>query len=154
MTMGLRIFVFAIAILAGHPLWGQQTSGAASPSLHALFAAAWDYEPIKNEMHAVIKEIGFEGTFPEFLEFLRTDPRFYFQDPNELLKEYRDASKRIDPELVKLFSKLPRAPYGVKPIPPEISPDNTTAYYSRPAADGSRAGTYFVNYIASEKATP
>ena len=66
MTMGLRIFVFAIAILAGHPLWGQQTSRAASSSLHALFAAAWDYEMKENPTFAsVLGDRRFNDRWPD-----------------------------------------------------------------------------------------
>ncbi len=105
---------------------------------------------IRDEMMGIIAEVGFEGTFQEFLEHLRTDPQFYFDNPDDLYQEYLATSKRIDPELVKLFGKLPRMPYGVKPIPDSIAPDTTTAYYSRPAADGSRAGIYWVNLYMPE----
>ena len=105
---------------------------------------------IRDEMMKVIEEVEFDGDFQAFLEYLRTDPQFYFDDPEELYREYLATSKRIDPELVKLFGKLPRMPYGVKPIPDAIAPDTTTAYYSRPAADGSRAGFYYVNLYKPE----
>jgi prolyl oligopeptidase len=100
---------------------------------------------IRGEMEEVISEVGFEGSFRDFLVFLRTDPQFYYDNPEDLYEAYLATSKRIDPELVKLFGLLPRMPYGVKPIPDAVAPDTTTAYYSRPAADGSRAGTYWVN---------
>jgi prolyl oligopeptidase len=105
---------------------------------------------IRDEMMGVIEEVGFDGTFQEFLEYLRTDPQFYFDNPEDLYQEYLATSKRIDPELVKLFGKLPRMPYGVKPIPDSIAPDTTTAYYSRPAGDGSLAGIYWVNLYKPE----
>ncbi len=105
---------------------------------------------IRDEMMAVIAEVGFEGSFNDFLEYLRTDPQFYYDNPEDLYEAYLATSKRIDPELVKLFGKLPRMPYGVKPIPDSIAPDTTTAYYSRPAADGSRAGIYWVNLYRPE----
>jgi uncharacterized protein (DUF885 family) len=105
---------------------------------------------IRDEMQLIIAEVGFEGSFHDFLEYLRTDPQFYFETPEELYQEYLATSKRIDPELVKLFGMLPRMPYGVKPIPDSIAPNTTTAYYSRPAADGSRAGTYYVNLYRPE----
>ena len=105
---------------------------------------------IRGEMEAVIAEVGFEGDISAFNEFLRTDPQFYFDTPEALLEAYQAVSKRLDPELVKLFGKLPRIPYGVRPIPDEIAPDTTTAYYMPPAADGSRPGWYYVNLYQPE----
>jgi len=105
---------------------------------------------IRDEMQLIIDELEFDGDFQEFLAFLRTDPQFYYDDPDDLYEAYLATSKRIDPELVKLFGTLPRMPYGVKPIPDSVAPDTTTAYYSRPAADGSRAGIYWVNLYKPE----
>ena len=105
---------------------------------------------IRDEMQLIIDDVEFDGDFQAFLTFLRTDPQFYYEDPDELYQAYLATCKRIDPELVKLFGKLPRMPYGVKPIPAATAPDTTTAYYSRPAADGSRAGTYWVNLYMPE----
>ena len=105
---------------------------------------------IRGEMQKIIEEVEFDGSFQDFLVFLRTDPQFYYDNPDDLYQAYLATSKRIDPELVNLFGVLPRMPYGVKPIPDAIAPDTTTAYYSRPAADGSRAGTYWVNLYKPE----
>jgi prolyl oligopeptidase len=105
---------------------------------------------IREEMETIIKDVEFEGSFQDFLVFLRTDPQFYYDNPDDLYEAYLATCKRIDPELVHLFGKLPRMPYGVKPIPDSIAPDTTTAYYSDPAADGSRAGIYWVNLYRPE----
>ncbi len=105
---------------------------------------------IRDQMQLIIDELEFEGDFQAFLQFLRTDPQFYYDTPEELFEAYLATSKRIDPELVKLFGKLPRMPYGLRPIPKNIAPDTTTAYYSSPAADGSRAGFYYVNLYRPE----
>ena len=105
---------------------------------------------IRDEMQLVIDELEFAGSFDEFLNFLRTDSQFYYDTPEELFDGYLAVAKRIDPELVKLFGKLPRMPYGLRPIPDNIAPDTTTAYYNRPAADGSRPGYYYVNLYRPE----
>ena len=105
---------------------------------------------IRGEMQLIIDELEFDGDFADFLTFLRTDKQFYYDSPEELFEGYLAVSKRIDPELVKLFGKLPRMPYGLRPIPDNIAPDTTTAYYNRPAADGSRPGYYYVNLYRPE----
>ena len=105
---------------------------------------------IRSEMNHIIDSVGWDGTFDEFLNFLRTDPQFYFETPEELLQSYLATSKKIDPKIVPLFKVLPRMPYGIKPIPVESAPDTTTAYYMRPSADGSRAGYYYVNLYKPE----
>ena len=100
---------------------------------------------IRTEMDDVIKHSGFKGSFAEFLAFLRTDKRFYASTAEELMSRVSRVMKRMDGELPRLFKTLPRAPYGIRPVPDYIAPKTTTAYYERPAGDGSRAGFYFVN---------
>ncbi len=109
-----------------------------------------EVDRIREEMEAVIEEVNWDGSFKAFLDDLRTNPKFYYDTSEDLFEAYLATSKRIDPELVKLFKVLPSMPYGLKPIPMESAPDTTTAYYQRPAADGSRAGYYFVNLYRPE----
>jgi uncharacterized protein (DUF885 family) len=105
---------------------------------------------IRAEMEKLKDEVGFQGDLPAFFTHLRTAPEFFHSDPQALLAEYRALSRRIDPELVKVFGTLPRTPYGVIPIPAETAPDTTTAYYQRPSGDGLRAGYYYVNLYKPE----
>jgi uncharacterized protein (DUF885 family) len=105
---------------------------------------------IRGEMEKIREEVGFAGTLDAFFVHLRSDPKFYYPTGEALLEGYRALSKRIDPELVKVFRTLPRMPYGVRPIPGTSAPDTTTAYYQPGAADGSRAGFYYVNLYKPE----
>jgi len=106
---------------------------------------------IRGEMQKIIQQVGFQGSFQDFLQYLRTDPKFRYTDPERLLEAYRAMSKRIDPMLPQYFGRLPRMPYGVRPIPMESAPDTTTAYYQGPALDGTRAGYYYVNLYKPEE---
>jgi len=100
---------------------------------------------IRKEMEGIIRQVGFKGSFRDFLNFLRTDERFYYKKPEDLVTGYRDIAKRADGKLPELFAELPRNPYGVREIPEYEAPAQTTAYYLQGASDGSRAGTYWVN---------
>jgi uncharacterized protein (DUF885 family) len=100
---------------------------------------------IRSEMDAVMRRSAFHGDFAAFQNFLRTDPRFYFTRPDDLVTAYRDLCKRIEPELPRLFGKLPRAPYGVRPFPDYRAPSETSARYSPGSAGGVRPGYYVVN---------
>lgn len=106
---------------------------------------------IRGEMDRVIAQVGFKGSFQEFLSFLRTDPRFYYKDSDELLHAYMVMSKRINPLLPDYFGRLPRTPYGVRPIPESSAPFTTTAYYQPLSPDGRRPGYYYVNLYRPEQ---
>lgn len=105
---------------------------------------------IRAEMEKIKAEVGFQGSLAEFFTYLRTDPKFFHKTPDALLTAYRAIAKRIDPELVKVFKTIPRMPYGVRPIPDNIAPDTTTAYYQPGASDGTRPGYYYVNLYKPE----
>jgi uncharacterized protein (DUF885 family) len=107
---------------------------------------------IHTQMEQIFKQVGFKGSYQDFVHYLRTDPRFYYQDPQLLLEAYRNAAKRVDPLLVNEFpvSILPRVPYGVRPIPASLAPDTYPAYSVPPAGDGSVAGYVAVNLYEPE----
>ena len=99
---------------------------------------------IRAEMIAIINRVGFEGTFEDFLNFLRTDEQFYASTGEELLMHARDIAKRIDAELPKFFKTLPRTPYGVIKVPDAIAPKYTGGRYSGPSSE-TQPGFYLVN---------
>ena len=104
-----------------------------------------EVERIRAEMDSTMREAGFEGSFEEFLEFLRTDPRFYAETPEELLREAAWIAKRMDGKLPAYFGRLPRLPYGVAPVPEHLAPKYTAGRYVGPALGSDEPGWYWVN---------
>ena len=105
---------------------------------------------IRGEMEDIIREVGFEGDFSDFLEFLRTDPQFYAKTPKELLSHASYYAKKIDGRLPMLFGHLPRQPYGVAPVPDELAPFYTAGRYVSAPLEAHRGGYYWVNTHALE----
>jgi uncharacterized protein (DUF885 family) len=104
-----------------------------------------EVERIGAEMRAVMQQVKFEGDFAAFLQFLRTDPRFYAKTPEELLMRASRIAKRIDGKLPSLFNKLPRLPYTVEPVPADIAPKYTTGRYVGAPQGSTQPGIYWVN---------
>jgi len=130
------------AAYAFHVRW-QTTTNLTPQQTHAIGLS--EVRRIRAEMDRVIASTGFKGSFHDFTEFLRTDSRFFYDKPEDLVNGYRIIAKKIDPELARLFGKLPRSPYGVCPIPDFKAPSQTTAYYQPGAPSAGRPGCYFVN---------
>ncbi|MCB0412272.1 MAG: DUF885 domain-containing protein [Bdellovibrionales bacterium] len=97
---------------------------------------------IRSEMQKILKQLKFKGSLESFNQKLRTDKRHYYKTADELLASYRDIAKRADPELIKLFGKLPRLPYGVIPIPDYMAPGAPTAYYYPGNVKASQPGFF------------
>jgi len=100
---------------------------------------------IKQKMEAIIKEVGFQGSFADFLKFLRTDEQFYAKTPEQLLMIARDMAKRADAQLPRFFKTLPRKPYGVAPVPDAIAPKYTGGRYVGTSKNSTEPGYYWVN---------
>ena len=100
---------------------------------------------IRADMEAVIAETGFEGSFADFLVFLRTDPQFYAESELELMMAASYFAKQADDAMPRFFHKLPRLSYGVRPVPAAIAPNYTTARYWPGDAEQGIAGGYMVN---------
>lgn len=105
---------------------------------------------IRNEMYEVIGKTEFDGSFDEFLNFLREDRQFYAKTPEELLMKASWLAKRADGRLPAFFGKLPRQPYSVQPVPDELAPNYTGGRYSPAPPEASRGGEYWVNTYALE----
>jgi len=110
-----------------------------------------EVERIREDMNSIIDELEYDGDFAAFGEFLRSDPQFYANSQEQLLKEVAYIAKRIDYKMPGFFGKLPRQSYGIIPVPDEIAPNYTTgAYYGSPpgAANG---GAFWVNTYALDQ---
>ena len=105
---------------------------------------------IREAMEAIVSEVEFEGDLAAFIEYLRTDERFYAKTPEELLSAASRIAKRADAELPRFFGNLPRQPYGVEPVPDSIAPRYTAGRYVPAPRGGTEAGTYWVNTYALE----
>ena len=121
----------------------QTTTKLAPQEIHRI--GLEEVARIRARLEQTMREAGHAGDFASFCEFLRTDPRFYFRSGEELVKEYRDICKRIDPRLTALFGRLPRLPYGVTEVPAHSAESQTTAYYLPGTPEAARPGWFHAN---------
>ncbi len=126
-----------------YQLRGSTTTDLTPEQIHQLGLS--EVRRIRKEMDELIAAIGFKGSFEEFCTFLRTDPRFFYDEPEELVAGFRDITKRVDPELIKLFGRLPRLPYGVKAMPPPGAESAPSAYFNSGSLASGRPGWFLVN---------
>jgi uncharacterized protein (DUF885 family) len=99
---------------------------------------------IRAEMEKVAKAAGFAGR-EAFIRELRTNPKYYATSPAQLMQAAAATAKTVDGKMPGFFATLPRLPYGVREIPPEIAEGTTTAYYGQGSPASGLAGTYYVN---------
>ncbi|HKX98334.1 MAG TPA: DUF885 domain-containing protein [Steroidobacteraceae bacterium] len=117
---------------------------ATAEKIHATGLA--EVARIRAEMESIVREVGFAGSFDEFLVFLRTDPQFYAKTPEQLLWHAAWITREIDGHMPDYFGVIPRAPYTVKPVPAALAPNYTGGRYN-PGPLGA-AGEYWVNTYA------
>ncbi|MHC4081785.1 MAG: DUF885 domain-containing protein [Planctomycetota bacterium] len=122
-----------------------------------------EVDRIRQEMLEVIRSSDFrdryhvagggdeQRLFKAFLNYLRTDPRFYHTSAESLLAEYRDICKQVDPWLPRLFGRLPRLTYGVRAIPDYMAPTQTTAYYQSGDLRNAEPGWFYANTYALDQ---
>jgi len=118
--------------------------GATAKATHETGLA--EVRRIRAEMEAIVREVGFQGSFADFLKFLRTDPQFYAKTPEELLWHAAWITREIDGHMPDYFGRIPRTPYTVKPVPAALAPNYTGGRYN-PGPLGA-AGEYWVNTYA------
>jgi len=106
---------------------------------------------IRAEMQEIIEQAEFDGTFAEFIEYLRTDPQFYADSPEQLLKEAAWIAKKVDGQMPAFFRTLPRMSYGVMAVPDDLAPNYTTGRYWSAPVGGRRGGYYMVNTYALDE---
>ncbi|QCX02310.1 DUF885 domain-containing protein [Aggregatimonas sangjinii] len=119
------------------------SSGYTADAIHQI--GLKEVARIKVKMETIIAELDFKGAFDDFLNFLRTDERFYAKTPEQLLMIARDMAKRADAQLPRFFKTLPRKPYGVAPVPDAIAPKYTGGRYVGTDAESTDPGFYWVN---------
>ncbi|MEK9741263.1 MAG: DUF885 domain-containing protein, partial [Flavobacteriaceae bacterium] len=112
-------------------------------SIHSLGLS--EVARIRNQMESIIQEVGFKGTFNDFISYLRNSPEFYATSPEMLLKHARNIAKKLDEQLPRYFITLPRKPYGVAAVPASIAPKYTGGRYVGSPKNSTDPGYYWVN---------
>ena len=106
-------------------------------------------ERIHTAMRGIMQQVKFDGTLPEFFEFMRNSEQFYYPNTDEGKAAYLLEAKALidvmEAKLPEYFGLLPKAPMVVKRVEAFREKSAGKAFYQSPAKDGSRPGTYYAN---------
>ena len=100
---------------------------------------------IHGEMRDIMEQVGFEGSLQDFFEYTRTSDRFFYDSREAYLADAEAKLDAMEARLPQYFSTLPTDPLVIKPVEAFREKSAGKAFYQRPAPDGSRPGTYYVN---------
>jgi uncharacterized protein (DUF885 family) len=119
--------------------------GQSAQQIHAFGLA--EVRRLRTEIGAVGKEVGFKGTTDEFIEHLRTDPKFFFESTEALLAAYRSMPARVDPQLPRLFHSVPRMGYAVRAMTPAEAASSSAANYQVGSLALGTSGYFTINAL-------
>ncbi|MDB5697224.1 MAG: hypothetical protein JWN69_28, partial [Alphaproteobacteria bacterium] len=123
------------------------TTALDADQIHSL--GLQQVDRIHNEMRALMARIGFTGTLQQFFAKMRTDRSLFLPNTaagkQAYLAETEKANREMEALLPAWFNTLPKSSLLVKPVEPFREKSAGKAFYQRPAPDGSRPGTYYVN---------
>src|SRR5467141_2768171 len=119
--------------------------GTSAQQIHTLGLA--EVKRLRAEIGAIAKEVGFKGTTDEFIEHLRTDPKFFFESSDAVLAAYRSMPARVDPQLHKLFHSVPRMGYAVRAMTPAEAASSTAANYQIGSLPLGTSGYFTINAL-------
>jgi len=124
------------------------TTDLTADQIHAI--GLREVARIHDEMRGIMKQVGFKGDLQAFFEYARTDPKFFYTSRADYLAAVQAKADAMEAALPRFFSTLPKDPLVVKPVEAFREKSAGKAFYQRPAPDGSRPGTYYVNLYRLE----
>lgn len=99
---------------------------------------------------AIRKRVDFDGDLKAFYDFLKKDPKFKNTSARGILDGYTAIFQAIDAQLPRLFGRLPKTDYALKPIEAYRAKSAAGGYYYPAPEDGSRPGLFYVNTFEPE----
>ena len=99
---------------------------------------------IRGELETVSATLGYPGNLPGLFKYVRTDRRFYYDKPQDLLDRFKAIEARIWLGIPRLFNRRPKAPFEVRPLP-AMGEARGTGYYSLGPPDGVSPGVLYFN---------
>ena len=127
------------------------TTNLSADEIHAL--GLREIATIRQEMEAVKRQIGFQGTLEQFFDKVRTDTGSQFRYPNtesgreQYLADARTVLDSVMAVAPRYFRVLPKAPLEVRSVEKWREKTAATAFYNPPSADSTRPGIFYVNLV-------
>ena len=110
-----------------------------------------EVQRIREQMQEVMQRVGFDGDLGEFLQHLKSDPRYFWDDPEAVLADYRNVQARVEAAIPALFSRSPRAGFEIRAVQRFRADSAAAASYESPSSDGSRPGIFYLNVWDSSR---
>jgi len=121
----------------------QMTTTKETPQqIHEIGLA--EVKRIEGEMTKIAHAQGFKD-LASFRASLKTNPKTHATSREDILDRYRGYIAGMEPELPKLFGRLPKTEVVVKPVEKFREKEAAAAEYHQGTPDGSRPGQIFVN---------
>lgn len=106
---------------------------------------------ISTEMDSIKNKVGFKGDRKAFFEYMKTDPKFMpYKTPKEVLDAFENIHKRMEPNLKKLFTNVPKTPFEIRQTE-AFRAASASAEYNNGSADGTRPGIFYIPILDATK---
>jgi uncharacterized protein (DUF885 family) len=125
-------------------------SSLPTPAAEVHATGLREVQHLDAEMKAIGERSFGTGDVPKLLQHARTEKRYLFKSPEELIARSQAALARAKDRIHDWFGLLPKADVVIQRYP-KFREKNGPNEYNPPAEDGSRPAVFFINAYEAEK---